>query len=65
MIFNWKSPLEIAKYLEAEKIPLIGKIGFDTDFVEAMIVGKSIIEYCSECKNSRELKHIYHQLFSV
>jgi len=55
---------QIAKYLEAEDIPLIGKISFDTAFVEAMIAGKSIIEYCSECNNTREINHVYHQLFS-
>ncbi len=55
---------QIAKYLEAENIPLIGKISFDKAFVEAMIAGKTIIEYCSESNNTRELRLIYHQLFS-
>jgi MinD superfamily P-loop ATPase len=55
---------QIAKYLESEDIPLIGKIGFDTAFVEAMIAGKSIVEFCSDCKNTKEIKLIYHQLFS-
>lgn len=53
---------QIESFLQKENIPLIGKIEFDTAFVEAMIAGQSIIEYQNQSYNSNQLKNIYEEL---
>ncbi|NJO87672.1 MAG: hypothetical protein HC831_00935 [Chloroflexia bacterium] len=37
--------MTIEKYLHFKGIPLLAKIMFDKEMVEAMIVGKTIVEY--------------------
>lgn len=53
---------QIERYLNSESIPLLGKISFDTAFVEAMIAGKSIVEYQPNSENTKKLKNIFDEL---
>ncbi|MDP8289641.1 MAG: ATP-binding protein [Candidatus Susulua stagnicola] len=52
---------KIEEYCNEEKVPFIGKIGFDKTIVKAMVEGKTIIEY-SEGKSSKQIKEIWNKL---
>lgn len=52
----------IEQYLSIENIPFLGKIAFDTAMVEAMIVGKTIIEYAPNSANSQAIRSIWEKL---
>jgi len=40
----------IEDYCQANDIPLFGKITFDTRVVEALVNGKSVVEYAKESR---------------
>lgn len=56
---------QIEDFLQNKQIPLIGKIAFDTAFIEAMIAGKSIIEYQPKSPNAIIIKSVFNQLLVV
>lgn len=56
-IFN-----EIENYLTANKIPLLEKIPFDKKMVEAMVVGKTIVEYAPESIISKKIESVWEYL---
>ena len=53
---------QIEAYLNKEKIPVLGKIPFDKAFVEAMIQGKTIVEYDSDSSLSQQLTKFWEIL---
>lgn len=55
---------EIANFLEARSIPLLGRIPFDTSVVQAMIEGKSITEYLPGSEISNILLTAWTRLMS-
>jgi MinD superfamily P-loop ATPase len=55
---------EIANFLEARSIPLLGRIPFDTSVVQAMIEGKSITEYLPGSEISKILLAAWTRLMS-
>jgi len=52
---------KIEEYCSEEKVPFIGKIGFDKTIVKAMVQGKTIIEY-SQGETSQRVKEIWTRL---
>jgi len=52
---------KIEEYCNKEGVPFIGKIGFDKTIIEAMVQGKTIIEY-SDGKITEEIKGIWDHL---
>ncbi|OGC11563.1 (4Fe-4S)-binding protein [candidate division WOR-1 bacterium RIFOXYA12_FULL_52_29] len=52
---------QIENYCKEERIPVIGKIAFDKAVVEAMVAGKTIVEYSDSAIKS-ELIKIWEQL---
>lgn len=53
---------EIERFLNNEEIPLLGKIPFDQAFVEAMIEGKSIVEYQKKSLITEQINNIWNTL---
>ena len=51
----------IEKYSEEQKIPVIGKVAFDKSVVNAMVEGKTVIEYTSG-KAKKEIIKIWEKL---
>ncbi|MFH1505297.1 MAG: P-loop NTPase [Candidatus Omnitrophota bacterium] len=52
---------QIEEYCHKEKVPFIGKIGFDKIVVKAMVQGKTLIEY-SQGKTTRQVRKIWNRL---
>jgi len=59
---NLEISQEIEDYLEEESIPLVEKLCFDRKFVDAMIQGKSIVEYAPESENAKAIQNIWRNL---
>ncbi|MDD2381014.1 MAG: P-loop NTPase [Mariniphaga sp.] len=51
---NIKITSQVEEFLKKYAIPIIGKIPFDTQFIDSMVAGKSIIEYNPESTSSKE-----------
>lgn len=58
---NIEMSKKIEKYCEDKNIRIIGKIGFDKAVVEAMVKGKTIIEY-PDGKTKQEISGIWNKL---
>jgi len=56
---------KIERWCSDNDIPLIGRIAFDPQIVEAMINCKSIIEWKPESETSKEIISIYNALFKI
>lgn len=50
---------EIERYLINQDIPLLAKMPFDKKMVEAMIAGKSIVEFSPDSNLSEQIKNIW------
>ena len=55
---------EIETYLKKHNIPLAAKIPFDEAMVEAMLVGKTIVEYLPDSEISKTIHHTWNLLNS-
>jgi len=55
---------EIQRYLKGEDVPLIGKIPYDSVATEAMVEGKSVVEY-SDGETAREIERIWDRFERV
>lgn len=53
---------EIEVFLNSKEIPLLSKISFDENFVEAMIHKQSIIEYAPHSQPSKQIIEIWNAL---
>jgi MinD superfamily P-loop ATPase len=53
---------QIEQYCETSGIPILGKIPFDEQVVEAMVNCKSIVEWAPESESSVLLKQIYQKV---
>jgi MinD superfamily P-loop ATPase len=53
---------EVEQFLNQENIPLLAKIPFDKEMVEAMIEGKSIVEYNPESNITEKIKTIWQTI---
>ena len=52
----------ISAYLTLKRIPLLAEIPFDKEMVEAMIKGKTIIEYNSGSEISQQIQKIWNKI---
>lgn len=59
---NLELSQHIENYLSSKNVPLLTKLPFDIDMVQAMIHGKTIIEYAPESKLSKEIKKLWHKI---
>ena len=59
---NEKITNKVESYLFENKIPLIGRLPFNTKMVESMVHGKTIIEYLPEENISREFYSIWKKI---
>lgn len=53
---------KIRKWCEENRIDVSGELAFDTEIVEAMVQGKSIIEYDPDLKISKDLREIWNKI---
>lgn len=53
---------KIEEYCGQKGIPVIGRIPFDKTVVEALVAGKIIVEYRSDCAVSAEMRAIWEEL---
>jgi MinD superfamily P-loop ATPase len=54
---------QIEEWCKKNNIALAGKLPFETRIVEAMVHGKSIIEYDPELKISKDINEIWNKMF--
>jgi MinD superfamily P-loop ATPase len=59
---NIETADEIENWLEKNKIPLLAKIPFDVEMLEAMIKGETIVEYKPKSKISTQLTEVWEYL---
>jgi MinD superfamily P-loop ATPase len=59
---NEKITNKVESYLFENKIPLIGRLPFNTKMVESMVHGKTIVEYLPEENISREFYSIWKKI---
>ena len=59
---NKEVSVQIEEYLEAHAVLLLGKIPFDRAFVEAMVDGKSIVEFNPDSESSGIIHSIWSRL---
>ena len=57
-----ENSIEIEEYCRKNNLEIVGKIPFDERFVNALINGKSIIEYDKECEASRRLVDMWNRI---
>ncbi len=53
---------KIIHFLKENKIPLLGKIPYDSFFTSAMIEGKSIVEYEPESSSAKTLEQVWEYI---
>jgi len=54
----------IESYSEGKRIPVVGKIPYDPIFTNAMILGKSVMEYDPDSQVSMSIKEIWQRVIS-
>lgn len=54
--------MKIEEFLQSKNIPLLAKIGFDREMVEAMLKGKTIVEYNASSLISKQILEVWNQL---
>ena len=59
---NPSSTAEIEEFLKDKSIPLIGKIPFDRHMVNAMVIGKTIVEYSDQIEPSKVITKAWKKL---
>ena len=55
---------QIDKWCEEMEIPVVAHLPFDVQIVEAMIAGKTIIEYNKDCEVSRLIENAYNTIYA-
>ena len=61
---NTTSTAEIEDFLNDKSIPLIGKIPFDKHMINAMVLGKTIIEFSDQIETSKVITEAWKKLES-
>ncbi len=62
---NEENTKRIQEFCELEKIPIGGKIPFDPVFVDAMVNGKTVIEYARDSAVAKELTNIWSKVNAI
>lgn len=55
---------QIDEWCKGMEIPVVAHLPFDPDFVDAMVAGKTIIEYNKESEVSRLIETAYHSIIN-
>jgi MinD superfamily P-loop ATPase len=55
---------QIDKWCDEMEIPVVAHLPFDVQIVEAMIAGKTIIEYNKDCEVSRLIENAYNTIYA-
>lgn len=55
---------QIDKWCDEMEIPVVAHLPFDAQIVEAMIAGKTIIEYNKDCEVSRLIENAYNTIYA-
>lgn len=55
---------QIDNWCEEMEIPVVAHLPFDAQIVEAMIAGKTIIEYNKDCEVSRLIENAYNTIYA-
>ncbi len=53
---------EIVEFLAGKNIPLLAKLPFDKQMVEAMVNGKTIVEYAPDSEISQKIKEVWDKI---
>ena len=53
---------EIEDYCKRKKIPVVGRLSFDTTITKAMVQGQPVTAYSPDCLISRELQHTWTRI---
>ncbi|MGD6935148.1 MAG: P-loop NTPase [Candidatus Bathyarchaeia archaeon] len=59
---NLENTQKIISYCNGKNIDFIGKISFDPKFTEAMVHGKTLIEYAPTSQSNQEIKAIWEKI---
>lgn len=62
---NKKNTERIVKFCEKNKVEVAGKIPFDPVVTEAMVAGKTVVEYSSKSAVSREIEAVWKRVTSA
>jgi len=62
---NRRNTEKIVKFCEKNKIEVVGKISFNPIVTEAMVAGRTIVEYSPENEVSQEIKATWKRVLSV
>ena len=62
---NIRNTERIVEFCEKNEVDTTGKIPFDPTVTEAMVAGKTIVEYSPENKVSQEIKTTWKRVLSV
>lgn len=62
---NPEMTLNIEHYCEKLKVPIIGKLVFESQITEAMVNCKSIVEWMPESETSKELRKIWNKIIET
>ena len=54
---------KVERFLVSANIPLVGKIPFDSVFVDAMVAGETIVEYQPKSEIAKEITSIWRLIF--
>jgi MinD superfamily P-loop ATPase len=60
---NRKNTERIVKFCEKNGVEVAGKIPFDPLVTEAMVAGKTVVEYSLESEVSREIVKLWDRVF--
>lgn len=61
---NMEISQKTEEYLRQNKIPLVGKIPFDTKMVEAVVAGKTIVEFAPNSHFAQTFSSIFRKILS-
>jgi MinD superfamily P-loop ATPase len=62
---NHKNTEKIVKFCDKNEVEVVGRIPFDRIVTEAMVAGKTVIEYSPESAVSREIEHVWKRIDAV
>lgn len=61
---NPDQSMAVQRAAEKQRLPVFGKIPFDSVFTESMIMGKNILEYDHQSKAGREVKRLWERIMA-
>jgi MinD superfamily P-loop ATPase len=62
---NRKNAERIVKFCQKNEVEVAGKISVDPMVTEAMVTGKTVVEYSPESAVSREIETVWNRVMSA